>query len=65
MLKRGCRLLCGYMLVLKDGKVTSPGEWEECSRCYCRPLIYDPPPLKGLSIRIPLITHMNGRGFIN
>ena len=34
-------------------------------KLYCRPQIYKPPPLKGLSIRIPIIIPIKGRGFIN
>ena len=31
----------------------------------CRPMIDNPPPFKGLNIRIPVIFPAKGRGFIN
>ena len=36
-----------------------------CNLGYCRAVINEPPPLNGLFIRIPVITPINGRGFIN
>ena len=31
----------------------------------CRPIINNPPPFKGLNIRIPTIIPIKGKGFIN
>ena len=52
-----------YLCVTLQG---TPAEIAKCTCEFpqCRPVIQNPPPLKGLNIRIPIIP-LTGPGFVN
>ena len=41
------------------------GLWYNGFKVACRPMINNPPPFKGLDMRIPIITPMKRKGLMN